>query len=87
MANKLTVLRNVHGPLIESSYLGGVSLKKLGVEYDCSAGTIRAVLIDRGVTIRKPGRPRKAIPSKEEMVQEVLNESNEQTVQSDPVLS
>jgi hypothetical protein len=46
-------------PQIVKSYKSGFSLRQIAVAHDTSAGSIRSLLIENGVKLRKPGRSRK----------------------------
>lgn len=43
-------------PQVATNYEAGVTIRELGSIYNCSPGTIRNVLIRRGVALRRPGR-------------------------------
>ncbi len=43
-------------PQVASSYEAGVTIRELGTIYSCSPGTIRNILVRRGVALRRPGR-------------------------------
>ena len=43
----------------------GASIKELAEAYRCSYTTVRSRLLDRGVAMRPPGRPRLALVGRE----------------------
>ena len=44
------------GTQILTSYANGLTLRELADQYNCSSGTIRNFLIEKGATLRKRGR-------------------------------
>jgi hypothetical protein len=44
---------------LKKSYKAGYSLREIARWHDTSAGTIRSILIEEGIQMRKPGRSRK----------------------------
>ena len=54
------VTKKVDVPALTAAYRRGVGLKELAQRFDVAVGTVRRRLVDAGVEINAPGRPRKA---------------------------
>lgn len=72
-------LREIHGPHIEAGYQEGqMGIRELSGVYQCSPGTIRNILIERGVKLRRRGRKRRARINQAEMaLKEIQHEPDE----------
>jgi hypothetical protein len=46
---------------IAEAYVSGTSLREVADSYQTSVGSIRALLIEMGIPLRKPGRPKKEV--------------------------
>ncbi len=58
--------RDTLGKALEKAYAGGTSIADLATEHGTSAGRVRLVLLERGVTLRKRGgNTRKPDPARE----------------------
>ena len=53
-----TKARTILGTVVAAGYAAGSSMDELAKLHECSEGTIRNILRDEGVAVRKRGRPK-----------------------------
>ena len=67
--------RDALGAKLEKAYAAGRSLAELGEEHGTSAGRVRLILLERGVTLRsRGGAVRKPDPARGERAKELAKE-------------